>query len=293
MAIKPLKEESDLTDEQKRIPEKWIKDLATYNRMRNVDATEIRSKIWGRVFDHWNTNKKVPQPSKAPKRRIAASTVHIGTLTQDAPLAHKRNPKRPDVVPKQRRAGQPVFLKVKLEMKSLATWPDISFKFCDAKGSDFPGNYQIKFDWLPNRDLVHAKKEVTHQWDIAELRRVGHANAELVVYWTRKALLSSLAAEAAVAPEAADMPRLPDQQRNEMDHESADGSELTHIWLCLDGWKGIQVAFLAYQQQGPVVGSIQVSAELDIDVFSVLAFAAPACLAAPFRSEYTCLMACL
>lgn len=51
MAIKPLKEESDLTDEQKKIPEKWIKNLATCNRMRDVDASEIRAKIWGRVFD--------------------------------------------------------------------------------------------------------------------------------------------------------------------------------------------------------------------------------------------------
>ncbi|KAK1456153.1 hypothetical protein CCUS01_10141 [Colletotrichum cuscutae] len=178
MALKSLKGEVDLTDDQKKIPEKWIKDLATCNRMRDVDATEVRSKIWGRVFDHWNINKKVPQPSKAPERRIAASTVHIGTLTQDAPLAHKRNWKRPTAVPKQRRAGQPLFLKVKLEMKSLATWTDISFKFCDAKGSDFPGNYQIKFDGLPDRNLVDAKQEVTSQWDIAELRRVERANVD-------------------------------------------------------------------------------------------------------------------
>ncbi|KAK0381657.1 hypothetical protein CLIM01_01023 [Colletotrichum limetticola] len=43
-----------------------------------------------------------------------------------------------------------------------------------------------------------------------------------------------------------------------MDHESADNSSLTHIWLCIDGWKGIQMAYLAYQQQGPVVGGIHV-----------------------------------
>ncbi|KAK1725554.1 uncharacterized protein BDZ83DRAFT_299707 [Colletotrichum acutatum] len=256
MAIKSLREESDLTDDQKKIPEKWIKDLATCNRMPNVDATEIRSKIWGRVFDHWNTENKIPQPNKAPKRRIAASTVHIGTLTDDAPLAHKRNRKRPDVVPKQRHAGQPVFLKTKLELKSLATWPDISFNFCDAKGSDFSGNYQIKFDWLPDRDLFHAKQEVTSQWDTTELQCVGRANVDLVVYWTRKALLSSLAAEAAVAPGAADAPRLAGQQGNETDQESADSSDLMHIWLCIDGWKGMHEAYLAYQQQGPVVDSI-------------------------------------
>ncbi|KAK1457454.1 hypothetical protein CMEL01_15934 [Colletotrichum melonis] len=153
MALKPLKREFDLTDDQKKIPEKWIKDLATCNRMRDVDATDIRRKIWGRVFDHWNTNKKVPQPSKAPMRRIAASTVHIGTLTQDAPLAHKRNWKRPTVVPKQRRAD----------------------------------------------------------------------------------------------------------------------SRLTHIWLCIDGWKGTQMAYLAYQQQGPVVGGIHVFSRFNFTAAAYLA----------------------
>lgn len=82
---------------------------------------------------------------------------------------------------------------------------------------------------------------------------------DLVLYWTGKELLSSLAAEAAEAaeaPGAADSSRLPGQPANETDHESADSSELMHIWLCLDGWKGIQEAYLAYQQQGPVVGVI-------------------------------------
>ncbi|EXF77280.1 hypothetical protein CFIO01_04085 [Colletotrichum fioriniae PJ7] len=221
--------------------------------MHDVDTTEIRSKIWGRVFDHWNANKKVPAPSKPSKRRVAASTVHFGTLTAIAPLGHRHNWDRPAVVPKQRRAGEPVFLKVKLQHWSLAATPEIAFKFCDAKGSDFPGNYQIKFDWLPGRDLFHAKQEVTSQWDIAELRRIGCANMDLVLYWTGKELLSSLAAE---APGAADSSRLPGQPANETDHESADSSELMHVWLCLDGWKGIQEAYLAYQQQGPVVGVI-------------------------------------
>ncbi|KAK1456154.1 hypothetical protein CCUS01_10142 [Colletotrichum cuscutae] len=56
-----------------------------------------------------------------------------------------------------------------------------------------------------------------------------------------------------------------------MDHESADKSSLTHIWLSIDGWKGIQMAYLAYQQQGPVVG--------DIHVFSRFNFTAAAYLA--------------
>ncbi|KAI3554848.1 hypothetical protein CABS01_05419 [Colletotrichum abscissum] len=43
-----------------------------------------------------------------------------------------------------------------------------------------------------------------------------------------------------------------------MDHESADNSSLTYIWLSIDGWKGIQMAYLAYRQQGPVVGDIHV-----------------------------------
>ncbi|KAK1519397.1 uncharacterized protein CCOS01_11048 [Colletotrichum costaricense] len=120
------------------------------------------------------------------------------------------------------------------------------------RGSDFPGNYQIKFDGLPDRNLVDAKQEVTSQWDIAKLRRVERANVGLVVYWIRKELLSSL------APEAADAPRLAGEQGNKMDRESADNSSLTYIWLSIDGWKGIQMAYLAYQQQGPVVGDIHV-----------------------------------
>ncbi|KAK0381658.1 hypothetical protein CLIM01_01024 [Colletotrichum limetticola] len=90
-------------------------------------------------------------PAPASQQQLKPAMEKL--TAEDAPLAHKRDWKRPTVVPKQRRAGQPVFLKVKL-------WPDISFKFCDAKRSDFPGNCQIKFDGLPDRNLVDAKQEV-------------------------------------------------------------------------------------------------------------------------------------
>ncbi|KXH30510.1 hypothetical protein CSAL01_09231 [Colletotrichum salicis] len=235
-----LKKESDLSEEEKKIPEKWIKELTACNRMGDIGADDVRGKIWDCVFDHWNTNKKVPQPSKASKRRIADRIVHVGFLTADAPLA-KRRGYRNAVVPSQRRARRPVFLKVDTHSTIVVTRDVVSNYYCDAKGSRFPRH--IRFDWLPNFTRDIAMQQAISKWDRAELRRIGRANTRLVLYWTRNELLSSLAAEATGAPGAANSPRLPGQRGFETD---AEQPKLAYIWLFDDSWKAVLESASAY-----------------------------------------------
>ncbi|KAF5483338.1 hypothetical protein CGCF413_v015348 [Colletotrichum fructicola] len=238
-----LKTYDDLTPEEKSIPDDWLPHLHHCNRMGALESQEkkeaARQKIWILVFDGWDTDSPIPEPTSPGESKATDGIVKIGVLDEDAPSSRKRKADGSMApVPARRSRGADVFIKAK------AHWlrQDLCFPLCDSRGIAFASN--ISYRKLPGSTLGRLKGECSSRWDSIEVYRGRKANNELVAYWARHKLVFSLKnnwrgrgdPEAVGLPGSRTTATLEGQPTMEID-QIIDLGKLTYIKLCIDIWE--------------------------------------------------------
>ncbi|KAI8169437.1 hypothetical protein K4K49_011798 [Colletotrichum sp. SAR 10_70] len=238
-----LKTYDDLTPEEKSIPDDWLPHLHHCNRMGALDSQKkkeaARQKIWTLVFDGWDTDSPIPEPTSPGESKATDGIVKIGVLDEDAPSSRKRKADGSMApVPPWRSRGADVFIKVK------AHWlrQDLCFPLCDSRGIAFASN--ISYRKLPGSTLGRLKGECSSRWDSIEVYRGRKANNELVAYWARNKLVISLKNNwrGRADPEAVGLPgsrttaTLEGRPTMEID-QTIDLGKLTYVKLCIDIWE--------------------------------------------------------
>ncbi|KAF6814107.1 hypothetical protein CMUS01_12711 [Colletotrichum musicola] len=165
-----LSSPDDLTREELSIPEEWIPNLLTCDRISTqpIDAETMeltRKKIWDLVFREWHTDKPIKKPRVAPSRTADESTLQIGVLTKDAAVSSQKRKAGQEsmAVPAHRRAGAAVYIKVKPNSQMEL----LDFPLCDSRGANFATD--IEFSRLPGTTAGNSYGDCTKYYDQAEL----------------------------------------------------------------------------------------------------------------------------
>ncbi|KAK2753200.1 hypothetical protein CKAH01_17603 [Colletotrichum kahawae] len=231
------------------MPDDWLPRLHRCNRMGTLDSQEeqetARQKIWTLVFDGWNTDSPIPTHTISGDHKATDGIVKIGVLNEDAPSSRKRKADGSMApVPACRSRGADVFIKVKVHWQH----EDLCFPFCDSRGIAFASD--ISFRKIPGSSLGRLKGECSSRWDSIEVSRGRRENNELVAYWTRNTLVSSLKnnlrgrgdLDAVGLPGSRTTATLAGRSTMEID-QVIDLQKLTYIKLCIDIWEANLDAF--------------------------------------------------
>ncbi|KAF4773198.1 hypothetical protein HER10_EVM0006252 [Colletotrichum scovillei] len=191
------------------------------SRLWRLDTAEekeaARAKIWELAFTNWDTNTPVPQPARAVARKTKDSIVKIGVLTEDAKPSKKIHGDSTSIAVSDPRPRRP----------HSRGDDSLKFKACDARGSYFP--FGTRYEQTLGYPIFTTKEDCIASWDRDELRRLGRANTQLMIYWTRNALLLSLKNGLESCENAK-------QTTLTIDETPPDLEKLIHVKLVSDVW---------------------------------------------------------